>query len=126
MTTRNPRKGYVLVATAVGMAVVLGAAGLAIDIGHAYIARSEVQAYADAAAVAAAAQLNGTSAGITAARSAAQNIPNKWNFDSQSISNPTIQFAQPLAANPNQADGTTWTSAPASGANYAFVQVTAS
>lgn len=126
MTRNNRRKGYVLISTAIGMTVVLGAAGLAVDIGRAYVARSEVQAYADAAAIAAAAQLNGTSAGITAAQSAPQNTPNKWNFGSQSISNPTIQFAQPLATNQNQADSTTWTSSPSTGSNYLFVQVTAS
>ena len=125
MISNKGRKGYVLVATAVGMTVVLGAAGLAIDVGRAYVARSEVQAFADAAAIAAAAQLNGTSAGITAAQSAAQNVPNKWNFGNSSISNPTIQFAQPLVANAAQADPATWTTAPATGSNYAFVQVTA-
>ncbi|HEX4594175.1 MAG TPA: pilus assembly protein TadG-related protein [Bryobacteraceae bacterium] len=124
MTINNPRKGYVLVATAFGMVVVLGAAGLAVDVGRAYVARSEVQAYADAAAIAAAAQLNGTSTGISSARSAAQNVPNKWNFGGQSISSPTIQFAQPLALNQGQADPATWTTAPATGTNYLFVQVT--
>src|ERR1700676_706676 len=118
MTRNSRRKGYVLIATAFGMTVVLGAAGLAVDIGRAYVARSEVQAYADAAAVAAAAQLNGTSAGITSAQSAAQNVPNKWNFGTQSISSRTIQFAQPLVSNPNQADPATWTSSPATGSNY--------
>jgi Flp pilus assembly protein TadG len=126
MTRNNRRKGYVLIATAFGMTVVLGAAGLAVDIGRAYVARSEVQAYADAASIAAAAQLNGTSAGISAAQSAAQNVPNKWNFGTQSIASPTIQFAQPLSTNSNQPDPTTWTSAPANGTNYLFVQVTAS
>jgi Flp pilus assembly protein TadG len=125
MIKNNSKKGYVLIATAFGMTVVLGAAGLAVDIGRAYVARSEVQAYADAASIAAAAQLNGTSTGISSAVTAAKSIPDKWNFGSQSISNPTIQFAQPLATNSNQADPATWTTSPASGANYLFVQVTA-
>jgi hypothetical protein len=89
------------------------------------VARSEVQAYTDSAAIAAAAQLNGTSAGISAAQSVAQNMPNKWNFGTQSISSPIIQFAQPLAATPSQPDPTTWTNAPVTGTNYMFVQVTA-
>jgi Flp pilus assembly protein TadG len=126
MTINNPRKGYVLIATAFGMTVVLGAAGLAVDVGRAYVARSEVQAYADAAAITAAAQLNGTSTGISAAQSAAQNIPDKWNFGTQSISNPDIRFAQPLASNAGQPDPATWTTAPANGTNYLFVKVTAS
>jgi len=126
MLGNNRRKGYVLIATAFGMTVVLGAAGLAVDLGRAYVARSEVQAYADAAAIAAAAQLNATSAGITAAQLAAQTVPDKWNFGTQSISSPTIQFAQPLAASQDQPDPATWTTAPATGTGYAFVQVTAS
>lgn len=126
MIKNNSKKGYVLIATAFGMTVVLGAAGLAVDIGRAYVARSEVQAYADAASIAAAAQLNGTSTGISSAVTAAKSIPDKWNFGSQSISNPTIQFAQPLATDSTQADPATWTATPASGANYLFVQVTAS
>src|SRR5260370_40934474 len=112
MTINNPRKGYVLIATAFGMTVVLGAAGLAVDVGRAYVARSELQAYADAAAITAAAQLNATSAGISSARSAAQNIPDKGHFGTQSISNPDIQFAQPLPSNAGQPDPTTWTTAP--------------
>jgi|SRR5579862_5893689 len=123
---KNPKKGYVLIATAFGMTVVLGAAGLAVDLGRAYVARSEVQAYVDAAAIAAAAQLNGTSTGISSAVTAAKSVPNRWNFDTQSIANPTVQFAQPLATNSNQPDPRTWTAAPASGSNYLFVQVSAS
>jgi len=126
MTHENRhRKGYVMVAAAAGFAVVLGASALAVDIGRAYVARSEVQAYVDAASVAAAAQLNGTTAGISAAQSAAQNVPNKWNFGTQSIASPTIQFAQPSATNANQPDPTTWTTTPTTGASYIFVQVTA-
>ena len=125
MPRNKSRKGYVLLATAVGMTVILGAAGLAIDIGRAYVARSEIQAYADAAAIAGAARLDGTSAGITAARSAAQNIPNKWNFGTQTIASPTIQFAHPSAGNPSQADPATWDANPATGTNYMFVRVTA-
>src|SRR5437868_567622 len=100
---RNDReKGYVLIAAAAGLAAVLGAAALAVDMGRTYVARSEVQAFADAAAIAAAAKLDGTSAGITAATTAAQNVPNKWNFATQTVSSPTIQFAQPTAGNANQ------------------------
>src|SRR5260370_38452436 len=99
MIKNNRRKGYVLIATAFGMTVVLGAAGLAVDVGRAYVARSEVQAYADAAAITAAAQLNATSAGISAARSAAQNIPAKRNFGTPGSSNPDMTFAERRASN---------------------------
>jgi len=122
---RKRERGYVLSATSLSLVVIISSAGLAVDMGRVYVVRSEVQAYADAAALAAAAQLNGTSAGITAAQSAAQNVPNKWNFGTQAISNPDIQFAQPNALNTNQPDGSTWTHSPVSAANYIFVQVAA-
>ncbi|MDQ6760809.1 MAG: pilus assembly protein TadG-related protein [Acidobacteriota bacterium] len=122
---RKDQKGFVLVAAAVGFAAVLGAAGLAVDLGRVYIARNEVQAFADSAALAAALQLNGTSAGITAANLAVQSTPNKWNLGTQSVSNATVQFAVGSAANGNQPDAASWTATPASGSNYRFVRVIA-
>lgn len=126
MRHNDREKGYVMIAAAAGLAAVLGAAAVAVDMGRAYIARSEVQTFADAAAIAAAARLDGTSAGITAATTAAQNVPNRWDFATRTVANPTIQFAKASVANPNQADPSTWTSAPANAADYAFVKVVAS
>ena len=111
---------------AIGFAVVLGAAGLAVDLGRVYITRSEAQAFADSAALAAATQLNGTSVGITAANAAVQNTPNRWNLGTQSFSGTTVEFALASLADPNQADATTFTANPASAANYRFVRVIAS
>lgn len=118
-------KGFVLMAAAIGFAAVLGAAGLAVDLGRVYIARSEVQVFADSAALAAAIQLNGTSAGVVAANLAVQNTPNRWNFGTQSFSGTIVQFALPSAANANQPDAASWTAAPATGTNYRFVKVLA-
>ena len=115
-------RGFVLVTAAIGFAVVLGAAGLAVDLGRVYITRSEAQAFADSAALAAATQLNGTSVGITAANAAVQNTPNRWNIGTQSFSGTTVEFALASLADPNQADATTFTANPASAANYRFQQ----
>jgi uncharacterized membrane protein len=50
-----------MVALVVSMVFLLGMVGLAIDLGRMYIAKSEAQSFVDSAALAAAAQLNGTS-----------------------------------------------------------------
>ena len=58
------KQGYILVATALSIPFLLGVSGLSIDIGRMYITKSEVQAFADSAALAAARELDGTTAGI--------------------------------------------------------------
>lgn len=118
-------RGFVLVAAAVGFAVVLGAAGLAVDLGRVYIARSEAQAFADSAALAATGQLDGTSVGITAATAAAKNVPNKWNLGTQAFTGTVVEFASASATDTNQPDTSTYTTNPANAANYRFVRVTA-
>jgi uncharacterized membrane protein len=45
----------------------IGMLGLTIDLGRAYIIKNELQSFADAAAVAAALELNGTSQGLSRA-----------------------------------------------------------
>src|SRR5215472_12680282 len=119
------KKGYVLILTAVALAVVLGAAGLAVDLGRLYIVRSETQAFVDAAALAAAAQLDGTSTGISNARTAVANQPGAWNFGTQAFAGTTVKFALASAGNGNVPDQTTWASNPLNPSNYRFVRVTA-
>src|SRR5258706_14347131 len=92
-------KGFVLLAMGVSVVVLFGMLGLAIDLGRAFIAKNEAQAFTDAAALAAASKLNGTSAGVTAANSAVTNSTNKWNFASSSFASVTTEFS---------ADKTTW------------------
>lgn len=55
--TAKPRRGVVVVWTAVSMVALLGFAALSVDIGYLYMVRSELQSCADAAAMAAASQL---------------------------------------------------------------------
>src|SRR6266849_3472741 len=64
------RHGFTLLATAMCAVGLFGMAGLAIDIGRMYITKNEAQGYADAAALAAAQQLDGTASGLTNADSA--------------------------------------------------------
>ena len=78
-TTQDPsseKRAYILVATALSLPFLLGVGGLAIDIGRMYITKNEAQAYVDSASLAAARQLDGTSAGITRATTATGTA--KW------------------------------------------------
>ncbi len=77
---RDPPRGFVLVAVSLALLTLLGATGLAVDIGRMYAARSEGQTFTDIAALRAVLQLNGTTDGIDAAVTAAQQTPKHWNF----------------------------------------------
>jgi Flp pilus assembly protein TadG len=68
------RKGGVAIYVALIASVTLGVVGLAIDASRAMITRSESQAAADAAALAAASQLDGTSTAISRANAAIANL----------------------------------------------------
>src|SRR5579862_6499886 len=107
--------GYVLIALSLGLVFILGMAGLAIDIGRMYITKSEAQSFADSAAFSAALQLDGTAAGITRAQNAVTADPKKWQFQTNSFTNVTTQFAT--------ASSGPWDPAPASPAGYYFAQV---
>ena len=65
------QQGSVIAMFAVVLVVLIGFAGLAIELGQVFNRRAEVQALADAAALAAARQLNGSAAGIAGALAAA-------------------------------------------------------
>jgi Flp pilus assembly protein TadG len=104
--TRRER-GFVIVATAISLVVLLGFAGVVIDIGRMYVARSEAQAFTDAASIAAALALDGTTAGISRAVAAAGAVTARWGLDVSSFPAPTVDFATslagPWAASPNPA-----------------------
>ena len=100
------QRGIVLMTMAVCAIALIGAMGLAIDLGHIFIVKNETQAYVDAAAIAAALQMDGTTAGITRANTAATGLSAHWNFDSTTLSTPTVEFS-------SAATGATWY-APAS------------
>src|SRR5229473_2545961 len=109
--------GYVLVTMAIAAFALIGVMGVAVDIGRMFIAKNETQAFCDAAALAASLQLDGTTTGIAHAKTAVTNSTNTWNFNTATISNPTVKFAVtsagPWVANPNPAT------------SYAYAQVSA-
>jgi len=92
------------------MVGVIGLLGLAVDVGRMYVVKSELQAYADNAALAATSALDGTSQGLTNASRAIQSVAgnpfaaNRWNFATQTVANAQIGFSTsaggPFVANP--------------------------
>jgi Flp pilus assembly protein TadG len=130
-TGRGSReRGFALIATAFGLIAIVGIAGISVDLGRMYIAKNELMAYTDAASIAAALELDGTSAGVTRAQNAAAGMGTGahamgWDFASKPITGATLQFAKGLAAAPNVPDSATWSANPANANDYRFVQVTA-
>jgi hypothetical protein len=93
--------------------------GLAVDMGRVFIIKNETQHFCDSAALAAALQLDGTSSGVTLAKSTATSLSDNWNFGTTTVSSPTIEFATSSSG--------TWTNAPPSPpSNYLYVRVKSS
>jgi len=118
MGSRIHQRGFVLVTMALTSAAVFGLVGLAVDVGRMFVAKNELQVYCDAAATSAAMMLDGTTAGISRATDAVGASANKWNFDTSTITNPSVLFA-------NSASGP-WIPSPNPAAGYSLVKVTAS
>ena len=106
---QSGERGYVLVTMTVAAVAMLGALGMAVDMGKLYITKSETQAFCDAASVAAALKLNGAASGITNAIAAVSATTNTWNFNTSTVSSPTVEFSilstGPWVANPSPATG---------------------
>jgi uncharacterized membrane protein len=66
-TQKQSERGFSLIMIAVSSVVMFSMLGLTTDLGRVYIVKNELQAFVDASSVAAAPQLNGTQAGLTAA-----------------------------------------------------------
>jgi Flp pilus assembly protein TadG len=115
-------RGYSLLVVAMLIPVLIAATGLSVDLGRIYVSKTEVQHFTDAAAIAAAFELDGTAQGITDATSAGTNGPgstttrNRWSFSTASLTSTSVQFAtSPTGA---------WSTTPGSPANHRFVKVT--
>jgi hypothetical protein len=115
---KSAKQGFVLITMAAVAAGLIGAMGLAIDMGRLFIAKNETQAYCDAGSLAAALQLDGTSAGITRATAAAESVGNTWNMDTANISTVSVDFA-PAQSGP-------WSTSPSAPAGYIYARVRAS
>src|SRR5712664_3415606 len=95
---RNSKRGFTVLVVAVSTTVLIGMTGLAFDLGRAFISKSELQIFADAAAMAAVTHLDGTRSGIQLANSVGLTGPiggtkqttpphwtNNWNLDSANV-----------------------------------------
>ncbi len=115
------QQGFTLLAVTIAALAIFGMAGLAFDIGRMYITKNEAQSYADSAALYAAQQLNGTSAGLTAADTAVASSTLRWGFATTAFAGTTTEYST---------DGATgWASAATVAAsdvpNIRYVRVTA-
>lgn len=117
LRTSRRERGTVVIVFALAAFTLMGTLGLGIDLARMYVAKNELQNFTDAASIAAAARLDGSPAGFTAAQTAAQNNVNKWGFGTQPAASITVDFAQALAG-PYQA-------APGQATGYRFVRVSA-
>jgi hypothetical protein len=97
------QRGFVLIAMSASMFLLLAVVGMAFDLGRVYIARNEAQIFTDAASMAAAAQLDGTAAGLVRARAAVDALPNRWNLGTESFHGVLVDFS---------ADGEHWDPQP--------------
>ncbi len=121
---RRSKAGFVMVAFTLALVLLVGSAGLTFDIGRMYITRNEAQSYCDAAAVAAALQLDDSAAGIANAKAAALAIPKRWGFGNSAF-NPNdvkVEFAK----NSEAGGPASWVEAPSPAKDYVYARVTAS
>jgi hypothetical protein len=108
-----------MIAMSVAMVLLLACIGLAFDFGRIYIARNEAQVYTDAAAMTAASRLDGTLAGVSKAKTAAEHLPGSWNLGTQPFTGVIVEFS---------GDGIHWNETPEKGdapGPWTYARVTA-
>jgi Flp pilus assembly protein TadG len=79
------QQGTIAIMSAGVLVVMLGFCGLALDLSRTYNRKVEMQKVAEAVALAAAKELNGTPAGVTAARAAAASVTANFNYQYERI-----------------------------------------
>ena len=115
-----------MIATCISLVILLAIAGLIVDIGRMYVIKSEMQAFADAAALNAAVQMDGTNDGLARARSSAIQLTTgphamKWDMGTQPITEINTTFAKGEAA----PDDKSWQTEPSTAEGRRFVRVVA-
>ncbi len=94
---KRDERGAALVVSVIGMLALILATGLAVDISHFYTAKAELQTAADAAALAAAGQLNSTTGGIKMAVTEGTKALNEYDFNkSVTLTSANFTFATNL------------------------------
>lgn len=105
----------------VTMLLLLAVVGMCFDIGRIYIVRNEAQVFTDAAAMTAAAKLDGTPAGVARARDAVARLPMRWNLGTQPFTGVVIEFS----ADATLSGGTIWDRDPKDASGLSLARVTA-
>jgi uncharacterized membrane protein len=113
---RHRDRGFVLIAMSVVLLLLVAMMGLAFDVGRIYIARNEAQVFTDAAAMSAAAKLNGTASGLDQAREAVSKLPIRWNLGTSPFTGVVVEFSS--------GDGR-WDPEPKTAAGLSMARVTA-
>jgi Flp pilus assembly protein TadG len=111
------RRGFVVVALCFCIAFVVAAVGLSVDLGRLYVVRNEAQTFVDSAALEAALELDGTTAGIARATNRVVNNVNRWMWETATFTNPVAEYAAALAG--------PWEASPSPAAGYRFARVRA-
>ena len=125
---KRAERGFSLILLSLSLFVMLGMLGLAVDLGRMFVYKNELQTFADASALAAAAQMDGTQTGLQGANATAltgpsgATNPNKYNFDSTTVSTVAISYATSFTGT---YDNYTTASSPATN-SYRFIKVAAS
>lgn len=112
------RRGFALVMTAICIILLIGMMGLVVDLGRAFIVKNEAQAFTDAAALAAAIQLNGSTKGIQNAQTVVASMinSNRWQFNTRTFTSVLLEFSE---------NKVTWSQNPPSATNVKYARVTA-
>ena len=120
-TNRKGERGSVLATATLGMLTLLLAVGLGVDISRLYLTKTELQNAADAASLAGASALDGSSNGIKKATDRAVQEMNNYEFNKTGITFPraNVLFAVNLNG-PYMSEAT----AAAAATDIRFVQVT--
>ena len=122
--SRNWQKGAVAIVVALSLPVMIGMAGLALDLGKLYVTKTELQNAADACALSAAVELDGTASQFVIAESRGIMVGqlNKSFFQSTAVAFPVddaVKFSTSLNGSYLTKTAAAGTGAPA---NYKFVQ----
>jgi len=106
--------------------ILLGLAVFGVDLGRMYMIKSEMQAFADAAALSAAVEMDGSKPGFARARAAVHRLtvgPNamRWDMGSRPITDIDVRFAKGDAPPGPRS----WQPEPESPSDYRLVRVVA-
>src|SRR5689334_4757892 len=93
---RSTERGSTMIMAAILMLGLLLCVGLCIDISRMYMTHTELKNAADAAALAAARELNSGKSGINAAVTRANAIANSYGFGRTAITIANVEFAKNL------------------------------